>query len=151
MFLENRTVWHVYNSKLSGRVLRSDNETTTVLWSDGRSLIHPTKFIRDDFGKCSESGPSCDAVSGSSKGKSAAVWRKDPPTGYKAEEHDADDPKELEITFAREEENESTFAVETNSETTDGTSSDAEEVTESFAGQSGEENFTNESHYLSVV
>ena len=136
MFLENRTVWHVYNSKLSGRVLRSDNETTTVFWSDGRSLIHPTK---------------CDAVSGSSKGKSAATWQKDRPTGYKAEEHDADDPKELEITFAREEENESTFAVETDSETTDGTSSDAEEVTESFAGQSGEENFTNESHNLSVV
>jgi hypothetical protein len=48
MFLEHREVWHVYNRKMSGRVVESTPEIVKVLWADGRTLIHAPRFIQDE-------------------------------------------------------------------------------------------------------
>jgi hypothetical protein len=78
MFLEHREVWHVFNPRMSGRIVSSDQEKTVVAWSDNRVLTHPTRFIVDEFTKRVEGGPGCRAVSHSLPTKGSSRRIKDP-------------------------------------------------------------------------
>jgi hypothetical protein len=98
-FQPGNSVLHVYNPRFVGKVIEQKDGQIKVDWGENGVSIHPIRFVVDQSSHYEKlDGPSCIAVSGNSKSKSANARKKDAPTTYRTSE---DDPAELAINLSR--------------------------------------------------